>query len=171
MCFDNNMLATQYAITKRSQWNLIQNSPAVNKVCDLFSLGFGTKFTWIVVIKNFAISLPSQPFLVFWIGLIILYLRISHFEILSIAWFTLHWYMSRQQTDHMFMERWNSVKKRLVGYENLSKALYFQCQDRYKDGSSGGSIKLDMGMTWNVHSITWISRRHYYVHNVTRPEQ
>jgi len=27
------------------------------------SLGFGIKFTWTVVIKNFAISLPSQPFL------------------------------------------------------------------------------------------------------------
>jgi len=27
------------------------------------SLGFGTKFTWIVVIKHFTISLPSQPFL------------------------------------------------------------------------------------------------------------
>ena len=27
------------------------------------SLGFGTKFTWIVIIKIFAINLPSQPFL------------------------------------------------------------------------------------------------------------
>jgi len=36
----------------------------VNFCCLLHvSLGFGTKFTWIVVIKNFAISLPPQPFL------------------------------------------------------------------------------------------------------------
>jgi len=36
----------------------------VNLCCLLHvSLGFGTKFTWIVVIKNFAISLLLQPFL------------------------------------------------------------------------------------------------------------
>ena len=32
-------------------------------LCMLPSLGWGTKLTWIVVIKNNAISLPSQPFL------------------------------------------------------------------------------------------------------------
>ena len=34
-------------------------------LCSLLqvSLGFSTKFTWIVVIKSFAINLPSQPFL------------------------------------------------------------------------------------------------------------
>ena len=36
----------------------------VNLCCLLYiSLGFGTKFTWIVIIKIFAINLPSQPFL------------------------------------------------------------------------------------------------------------
>jgi len=59
-CYDG-MLMTKFLITT------IQ----VNLCCLLHvSLGFGTKFTWIVVIKNFVISLPSQPFLGrhFWIS-------------------------------------------------------------------------------------------------------
>jgi len=47
----------------------------VNLCCLLHvSLKFGTKFTWIVVIKNFAISLlPSQPFLGHHLGFHILF--------------------------------------------------------------------------------------------------
>jgi len=56
----------------------------VNLCCLLhISLWFGTKFIWIVVIKFFAISLPSQPFLSRHFGFHIFFtssfLRASHF--------------------------------------------------------------------------------------------
>jgi len=62
--------------------------------CLHVSLGFGTKFTWIVVIKNLAFSLPSQQFLAATLGFTSFFTTaFLHFFIAGLFWIRFHFFL------------------------------------------------------------------------------
>jgi len=70
----------------------------VNLCCPLYiSLGFGIKFTWIVVIKNFASSLPCSHFLAatldFTSFFTMVFLGPHTFFIAGLFWIRFHFYL------------------------------------------------------------------------------